>query len=135
MSVINVKRLSVNAARCHTCLPNSFLLRGLLLLQPYDAIFTYLIYYSCFLCRYRSIFAPYLRGEANRVVPGGSTQVPSLMQRVEACCEALLGEVDFWREQVPGATSASSEQQSVPKGSMALMVQVLEGVRVSVEYV
>ncbi|GAX74062.1 hypothetical protein CEUSTIGMA_g1512.t1 [Chlamydomonas eustigma] len=82
---------------------------------------------------YRSLFAPYLRGEANRVVPGGSNQVPSLIQRVEACCEALLGEIDFWREQMSSATTAPSPEEAlVSQGCMTSMVQILEGVRATV---
>ena len=77
--------------------------------------------------------APLLRGEGGRYVPLGTRCLaPTIAQRIEGCCEALLGDVDFWFEgEVPASSvSGSGSSSLLPSGAMLRATRAMEAFRV-----
>ena len=84
------------------------------------------------------VIAPLLRGEGGRAAQPTQSQgrgrSPTVTQRIEGCCESLIGEVDLWFEgESPPALSvppALPPSTWPPKGAMTRITRAMEAFRV-----
>ena len=82
-----------------------------------------------------AVVAPLLRGEGGRAAQAQGQwrgKAPTAAQRIQACCEALLGEVDSWFEGEPAPPSASLSTWP-PKGTLWRVTRALEAFRVRLQ--